>query len=364
MVSFEQLSKADTIISNIRKALNYQLYMTPVNFKSENERFIESYKNREKYNPQYIYVPIDTKNLNELWNELAHFEQNDSGVSQIISKNIISLRNEINMYENIGDNERITDASILVYGNPDAALLGQAKDELKKPITSDNPPAKHDAFDLEKVISARLKKYGFSWNVVVQKNMASRISVEPEYNTIFINQNGHFTDNDLIRLQVHEIDTHVLRTENGRRHNLNIFSGDSPVVLKDEEGLALYNEHIHQVQDEYSLKLYAARFLCCCNIDLSFYDMYDMLISHGCSSEQSLYVVSRIKRGLSDTSLPGGYNKDYVYFQGLHDMMSALSNNIKLYRNLYFGAISIDDVKLLNIEIEAYKNSMILPLDI
>ena len=57
-----------------------------------------------------------------------------------------------------------------------------------------------------------------------------------------------FTANDVIRLQVHEIDTHILRCENGQKHGYKILSSGTSGSLIHEEGLALYNEWKNGVQ--------------------------------------------------------------------------------------------------------------------
>ena len=360
----ESIKQADSLISSIRKALNYQVFMTPNNYKNENLVFVDLFKRGKKYNPQYKYKQFNPAGINSQWNTLKFFENDGTGISEIIYKNIVSLNNEIVLYTNIGKSEVFTDASKLVYGIPDRLLIDKAIKELNDEQQTEENSLIYNADYLASVFSDRLNKYGFNWSIVIQENMAPRVSVEPEFNTIYINKNASFTKNDLIRLQVHEIDTHVLRTENGRRHGINVLSGDSPITLKDEEGLALFNEYINKVQDDYSLKLYAARFLCCCNIDMSFYDMFDMLISYGCTFELALYVVSRIKRGLTDTSRPGGFNKDYVYFQGLHEMISALADNENTYKQLYFGAIALEDIPMLSKEIDVSINRIKYPLPI
>jgi hypothetical protein len=53
----------------------------------------------------------------------------------------------------------------------------------------------------------------------------------------------------------------------------------------------------------------------------------------------------RVKRGLSDTSLPGGFTKDYLYLQGYYDVKEFASNHDVL--DLFVGKIGIGDVKLV-----------------
>ena len=53
----------------------------------------------------------------------------------------------------------------------------------------------------------------------------------------------------------------------------------------------------------------------------------------------------RQKRGLTDTSKPGGYSKDLVYFEGLVDVYNWLKKNNFDITDLYIGKLSTQDVE-------------------
>jgi len=56
-------------------------------------------------------------------------------------------------------------------------------------------------------------------------------------------------------------------------------------------------------------------------------------------------VTIRQKRGLTDTSHPGGYSKDLVYFAGMIEVWRWLKERNFNPSDLYFGKISFKDVQ-------------------
>jgi hypothetical protein len=52
----------------------------------------------------------------------------------------------------------------------------------------------------------------------------------------------------------------------------------------------------------------------------------------------------RVKRGLTDTSVPGAFSKDQVYFRGVVSMLDWLEKNDYDARPLYLGKIATQDL--------------------
>lgn len=357
--------KIDHAIKCMREALDYQVYLTPVNFREENEKFLEYYKSGKTYNPQYRYTVFLQNDDNEIINQIRkELQYSKSGIEKILLESINSLSNEMIMYRSIGNDSTFTENAIRVHGKPNCDLLQSAVLVLREKSAVGSDADEVSAASLATAIRKRLDTYGFSWDVILLDNMASRISVEPDQHTIYINKYKKFSPTDKKRLIVHEIDTHVLRSENGNRHGFEVLASGTAGSLIHEEGLALYNEWINNVQDNATIRLYAARFIACCKIHLSFYDLFDLLVNYGCSLEQTMYVVSRIKRGISDTSLPGGYIKDYVYYQGFQEVKHFLLCHPEAYEKMYYGSISLGDLDVLKSEIhnEWIHQGIILPI--
>lgn len=360
------LKQADKHFGRLRKLLDYQKYMTPTNYSEENSKFLTAYHNQTIYDPQYTYKRFnEPEGRAEALALYSEFKNAESGVNAVLSNALKELVSEFDMYSAIGDDEAFTDIGISLFGKPDPKYY----DEALKMLHSTDPEIgsslnRYSAEQLKEVFTARLAAYSLNWDIIILNSMAARVSVEPDQKSIYISAKAGFTKNDIMRLCYHEIDTHVLRAENGERSGFHVLSSGTSGALVYEEGLASYNEWKHGVRDEFTVSLYAARFLSCINISMSFYDMFDFLIKRGCSENVAMYVVPRIKRGISDTSKPGGFIKDYVYFQGFYEIKDFIAAHPNEYEKLYFGSVSLTDLNLLKTEIDhaLSDNKIILPL--
>jgi hypothetical protein len=353
----------DKLLMDIRKELDYQKYLTPINFEYENKKFIDCYNNKREYNPQYAYNKFDNHIVLEKYNRLKEqFAFDGTEIGEIYKKYIDTLYFEIMMYSNIGS-DKFAGLSVEVYGNPDRKYYKKALDILSDRSDYSESEMVYDSGKMADIFKRRIENYGFEWDVILSSNMAARVSVEPEQKIVYINQNKRFSFNDSIRLQAHEIDTHILRTENGYLRNYIPFAFGTAQSMVHEEGMALYNEYKNNVLDSFSEILYAARFVVGININHTFFELYNMLKEYGCSDFIAMYVVSRFKRGVSDTSCSGGFIKDYLYFQGLQEITSAIEKDESIYNKMYFGSIGLNDVQILNATITSAINekSVILP---
>ena len=355
----------DRIISKVRKELNYQRYLTPLNYKYENEKFLDYYHSGKEYNPIYSYYKfaLSKESLKVLMNiKDKTIDPKETPKERIVGQSLKALHDEIHMYESIGESD-FYEYSKKVYGEPSYNYSKYAEQILKNCFWDTENDAGFDAKQLMAILKHRIDEYGFDWRVILSDTMAAKVSVEPDEKVLYINAFQKFSLNDCVRLRVHEIDTHILRAENGFRRGYEIFSTGTPMSLIHEEGLAIYNENRNNVLDIYAMKLYAARFLCCVNISLSFFELFKTLIQYGCSEALALYIVSRIKRGLRDTSLPGGFIKDYVYFQGFYEIKNAIQKNRDCFYKLYYGSISLNDLTILDEEAEQLltEHQIVLP---
>ncbi len=77
--------------------------------------------------------------------------------------------------------------------------------------------------------------------------------------------------------------------------------------------------------------------------ELSFVELFNDLEKYVDNPKKRWKYVLRVKRGLSDTSQPGGLYKDQVYLEGA---IKILKNRKDLnFKLLYCGKINIEDLK-------------------
>lgn len=362
MTRYENCRKADEIIRRIRERLDYQKYLTPLNYQEENNRFLAEYEAGRVYQPRYRYEPFQ-EDLEPEWQELSEIPLGDRGMEALFAKERSAVRSEAALYESIGT-EAFTRQAIRIHGKPDVQYYREALAAAEAPGEPAGGP-ELGAEALKEIFEKRMADYGFDWKILVKPNMASKVSVEPERKEILINGKKRFSKKDGVRLCAHEIDTHVLRSENGRRRPFALFASGTAGSLLHEEGLALYNEKKRGVMDPEMLRLYAGRFISCLYLEeSSFYQTFERLIRLGYAKEQAMYITGRVKRGLTDTGKGGGFIKDYVYFQGYREVTEAVQKDPGLYRKLYYGSISLGNTEELSEEIDRAEaeGTILLPL--
>ena len=108
--------------------------------------------------------------------------------------------------------------------------------------------------------------------------------------------------------------------------------------------------HRNRRQDKRQMKLYAGRAIAAAlAIEKSFYDIYEELTKYF-PSDLAYRITERTKRGMVDTSKPGGITKGHHYISGLCKVKEyAKNSDMNL---LYVGKISIDDIEEVRVLVE------------
>ena len=116
------------------------------------------------------------------------------------------------------------------------------------------------------------------------------------------------------RLIVHEIESHVLQRINIEKSPILTLTPLGERTLYGE-GLAVFNEVTNEKITLKMYKLYSLRLKAVRLLDRSFREIYEELTG-GVPNNIAYQITYRVKRGLHDTSLPGGYPKDAFYLLG------------------------------------------------
>jgi hypothetical protein len=251
-------------------------------------------------------------------------------------------------YEN-----EITEADLYTHGFPSIKLVEKAKEVVDRAFFHQS---ERDILDKSgSIISPKLAELKII-QFLKMHNLDSLYSIQ--YSSTFIARASiysnsiklrlpiKFTHDDLIGMIYHELGTHVLRQVNYQQqpwYKKKKSYGFSP-YLKTEEGLAVLHSLLpRKFQSAYrSARYYIASYL---SQENSFSGLYHKLEKYFDDPEKRWTATLRQKRGLRDTSNPGGFTKDIVYFEGLLDMLQWLSKNNFELRELYYGKISVKDVK-------------------
>ncbi len=185
------------------------------------------------------------------------------------------------------------------------------------------------------------KKYKVTWS----SSFISRTTINKD--TVKLKLPANFRKEGLLGMLYHEIGTHALRNLNYekqpwyKRKNKFGFSN----YLRTEEGLATLHSlipHAHKSAFTSAIRHLAVYYA----QNSSFSETWRKLGKFVQDPERRWTVTIRQKRGLTDTSKPGGFTKDLVYFEGMVETWDWLKNNNFDITNLYFGKLAKEDIDL------------------
>lgn len=152
---------------------------------------------------------------------------------------------------------------------------------------------------------------------------------------------------DMLRRKLnHEIQSHYLRSYNQRQQSFSL-EGQNEVELRlTEEGIANLHTYVF-AKNKVMTKTYFNYYATYLAQKQSFSELYQALLDLGLSSRLSFNVALRKKRGLTDTSQPGGFTKDLVYLEGTVKVWQWLMDSNNSPHDLYLGKISLAEIETI-----------------
>lgn len=185
------------------------------------------------------------------------------------------------------------------------------------------------------------------------------IAFENNQFTLKVRLPTDYREHNLVPILNHEIGTHVFRWLNeekqpwfGKHQEYGLAE-----YLETEEGLAVLNYMTDHpapylwMPSLYYFATYHAQFL-------SFSELAKKVRPFVDSAERRWKLCVRVKRGFTDTSIPGAYTKDQLYLSGATKVAQWLSEHQYDVPRLYLGKVSLEDVDRLA---EARIYSSLLP---
>ncbi|MDP3917187.1 MAG: DUF1704 domain-containing protein [Nanoarchaeota archaeon] len=312
-------------------------YFNPTNANEQKEKLFKDNTN----NPKFTYLP--QKDLTNIENKLLSLKANNSVYGQLLKKKIKEMHNLITMIKNVGKKE-FTKYSLRIYGKPSSELIKEARRILK--IDEEEVWNKYSKLSMNKKFMDQFNINNYKWNVR-EKEMVAGAAISTKYNTLMINKGKDFSENDVKRLIVHEIGTHVTRFENAKKQKYKMFRFGFPGYLETEEGLAAYNEYRCGLLSPKILRNYAGRVLANhMSLSSSFCSVYNDLLDYFPKND-AWTLTLRSKRGMIDTSKPGGFTKDHLYLKGFLKVKQFAESGGDM-KKLYVGKIGIEHVPLLD----------------
>jgi uncharacterized protein (TIGR02421 family) len=333
--SLEAYNALEDRISVIAKNIKPISFCEPTNEPEEKQKFL----GKDTGNPAFTYKPL-SYNTKETEESLKAIEIPDDDLGKIFEEKRSKLLLENRLIANLGKEDIVRQATLEIHGKPSELLVAYA-DELLKTIHNAESQKTVPSDAIKQALEKALSEYGLTdWKVEFTDKKLT--TVLAGHKKITVSKERKFSDQDAIRLPVHEIGVHVLRAVNGYGQPLRIFALGLPGYLPTEEGLASYFEELTGVTDDETRRDYAGRVLAVDSVckNLSFRQAFDRLKDYAFSNEQAWNLAVRAYRG-------GGYIKDHEYLQG-YLYIRNFAEKERDFKTLYAGKIGIQHLPLAN----------------
>lgn len=366
-----QWRETDKKLSRIEKLVVQKFSLKPTNYAEEMDTFVAK---KGLYNPQFTYKG-DEGLLKSLHDDLSKIQISPDDIRGILfSKKQEELLLKLDFYTSVGkDPERFTELSEQLFARPNQECSIKAHELFslyRKQKKHFPKTTRITAEEMEPKIYEYFQKYNLEKWSVVQRSHGIRMSVgKSKKRQVYMRSNASFSQEDTQRLLSHEVDTHVLRLENGLAQPYQIFVSGTPGYLETEEGLAIYNQNLRI--DSKNAKFFTPALTYLKTVELMPLTFSDSLEStfiqtffkNGITSDEHLRAafrrIYRVKRGIGDTSQAGGCTRDLVYFTGLQKVQYFLKHGGDIHQ-LYKGKVDIGSIPIIT-QMEELKDPLHLP---
>jgi hypothetical protein len=340
-------SDIQTQIQELKKNLHFSEWMTPLNLSIEREKFLA----HPTQNPQFEYPEINIKNLTDIKNQLKLITITDQNPFEtwINNRKIEEFSLQIDLIINRGEPE-VSDITRKLYNctfQPN--YVAQAKIDSTSQLPFESKEHK-TADEVMQGIRDYLKGYGIDdWQLILTDQSDFYFRVKASKKTILINKNFNWDFGDFDSMLAHEIDGHVIRGINASNQANALLRRPLPFYIKTEEGLASFLGDYCSTTSEITLKHHALKYLAGhLALSSSFKEIFEFLCDQGFTPALAFQRTFRLKRGFADSSIPGCFAKEAMYYEGMLEVKKYLDEGGDI-KKLYSGKVGLADLEFIEI---------------
>ena len=313
--------------------------VAPLNYRQQKSEFFTS---NFSVNPQFQYAEhnIDLfQRKRSLYNLPVDCLADDDLVA-LYTDVIESYVDKLDQYRSIGTSDFLYD-SLRYYGEPSDKDLRNAGFILHLPADMEEPDEKLlNASQIAAALERFAHREGYSYELRLDDGMIANALVSGSL--VKINSAARVSETEVHALAHHELGVHLVTTLNGASQPLKILTMGCPLNTTTQEGLAILCEYLAGYVTLSRLKVLALRVLAVHSMinEKDFKKTFLFLKEqHGVADELAFTITARVYRG-------GGFTKDYLYLQGLHQMLNAYES-LEDFNNLLSGKVSLAYLPLL-----------------
>lgn len=334
----------DRLFEQADRELLLLKHLRPVNAEQERARA----ERDSLYCPVFLYA--EPPDLDDLERRIADPVRDESPIGSLLEKKRVELLKKIALLRARGSAQAFTQASVDLFGKPGSALVRAANAQLHHRRCCALPAPRTAMLNADRAaerMREALDAYSLhDWQVIVRPNLVSNCAVGGRF--VYIRSDAEFEETYIEGLIKHEIETHVLTSENGEHQPYALLRRGCANYLDTQEGLAIWNQNLIYGED-HERRYHPAKNVLAVAFGLthSFAETRRYLAEElGYSFDKALGSAISLKRGLADTSEPGAFTKGICYFRGWR-AVDAYARKGGDIAGLYVGKIALEDIDVL-----------------
>lgn len=341
---------------NYLNIIDYYKLLVPLNLSLEKETFLKRFRSGIEYNPIFKYQYPSIIDIDRVKEMLSNSKSKDPIESSFTSlyMRICNLM----QYFVAGDYSKVTSVSGEIFGSVEEIELDCLLDTYSK-VASQNgsiplPIKRYNSNDLKARLEREFVKLGIpEWRVLIEANCISEVSILESERKVVIQKLARFSKSDIDRIVVHELLGHAFQTLNSMesRKYSSLFSSYIGTEL-NYEGLAVFTEfnllsqkHIKETIKRYTLFMIANKVA----IGANFYEVFRYIYNLTNDDEFSFLASVRSKRGFSDTSIEGCFQKENSYLIGALKVIKLVTENENNYSKIVSGSFPFECINSISL---------------
>lgn len=338
------VDQIDKILQNLVGGVDILSVVSPLNYAEQKALFFES---KFRDNPKFVYnqPQIDVfKCKRELYN-LPVEDLEDEDLCLLYTDIIHSYSDKVSQFQTIGTADFYYE-SLRYYGEPTEKDLKNAQFILHLPDPNEyDQEATLSSTDLERYMRSFADKQGYKYEIKMDPSMIANALVSGT--TLKINPAIEVSETEACALANHELGVHLVTTLNARQQPNKALIFGSPLNTLTQEGLAILCEYLSGSMSVPRFKALALRVIAVDSLvnERDFKKTFLLLKEEYQASDQLAFTIcARVYRG-------GGFTKDHLYLQGLHQMLNAYETTDD-FNHLLAGKVSLEQLPIVSRLIE------------
>ena len=321
----------DNSILDVMRKQDFKAHLLPLNEAEERQAFF----NNITYEPEFRFIEPNF-DIEKIDDELKLIKTAGSAVKRFYDEKIKERLLINKLIKNRGNLEELKKTNKKLYGRPSKELYRQALGIIRQNINSVASEQEKNlpSCELKRQFEEVLRENNISdWVIKFTKNQTINVSFENK--AVRIPEKRFFSQEEIDKLKIHEIKSHVFRSANGYLQPYKIFAVGLANNESTKEGLALYNQSTHGLMPASSWVKISTSVVCVYLVyaNYSFRQIFNQLIELGLSQEFAWQRLARVFRG-------GFIGKDFLYLEGFNKVKEFAEENG--LQDLYVGKIAIE----------------------